>query len=153
MSRPTSSPPTKDTVSDLLLPLEDLRVRIFVLLGGFGLIALLATARWLTPDARGLGTHEQLGLPPCGFYLWYGLPCPSCGMQHRPMHPAQILAWIILYCPSDAPRAYSHHPSCGTQHRPMHTALMLAWIILHCPSNALWAYSHHSSCGTILRVW
>ena len=80
MSRPTSSPPTNDTVSDLLLPLEDLRVRIFVLLGGFGLIALLATARWLTPDARGLGTHEQLGLPPCGFYLWYGLPCPSCGM-------------------------------------------------------------------------
>ncbi|NBO19844.1 MAG: DUF2752 domain-containing protein, partial [Proteobacteria bacterium] len=40
----------------------------------------LSNVRWLTPDARGLGTHEQLGLPPCGFYLWYGLPCPSCGM-------------------------------------------------------------------------
>lgn len=80
MSRPTPNQTSEEAAIDLLLPLEDFRVRIFVLLGGVGLLALLVTARWLTPDARGLGTHEQLGLPPCGFYLWYGLPCPSCGM-------------------------------------------------------------------------
>lgn len=66
--------------SDSPLPLKDMRVRIGVLLAGLALLAILATARWLTPNPRGLGTHEQLGLPPCGFYLWYGLPCPSCGM-------------------------------------------------------------------------
>lgn len=80
MDRPIPTSTPQQVAVDSLLPLEDFRVRIFVLLGGLGLLALLATARWLTPDVRGLGTHEQLGLPPCGFYLWYGLPCPSCGM-------------------------------------------------------------------------
>jgi hypothetical protein len=31
-----------------------------------------------SPDARGHGTHEQLGLPPCGWAL-QGYPCPTCG--------------------------------------------------------------------------
>ena len=41
---------------------------------GFGL------ARWLTPAAAGLGTHQQLGLPPCTVRALCGVPCPSCGM-------------------------------------------------------------------------
>ena len=44
------------------------------------LLALLATARTLTPDARGHGTHQQLGLPPCTFYVIFQRPCPACGM-------------------------------------------------------------------------
>jgi len=43
-------------------------------------VLLLALGRHLKPDPRGLGTHEQLGLPPCGFYLATGLPCPTCGV-------------------------------------------------------------------------
>ncbi|MBL8756480.1 MAG: DUF2752 domain-containing protein [Planctomycetes bacterium] len=31
------------------------------------------------PDARGHGTHEQLGLDPCGWPIHYGIPCPTCG--------------------------------------------------------------------------
>ncbi len=31
------------------------------------------------PDPRGLGTHEQLGLEPCGFLQVRGYPCPTCG--------------------------------------------------------------------------
>lgn len=31
------------------------------------------------PDPRGFGTHEQLGMDPCGFVLHYGFPCPTCG--------------------------------------------------------------------------
>jgi hypothetical protein len=27
-----------------------------------------------------MGTHEQLGLPPCNFKTLAGVPCPSCGM-------------------------------------------------------------------------
>lgn len=43
--------------------------------------AVLVLARFLTPDPRGLGTHEQLlGLAPCSFVLTTGLPCPTCGM-------------------------------------------------------------------------
>lgn len=40
------------------------------------LTILLARA---VPDARGHGTHEQLGLPICGWPLHYGVPCPTCG--------------------------------------------------------------------------
>ena len=42
--------------------------------------ALLALAAWLTPAAEGHGTHEQLGLPPCGWLVVTGHPCPTCGM-------------------------------------------------------------------------
>jgi len=44
------------------------------LLGGFAL------AFMLTPNPRGFGTHESLGLPPCTFRALFGIPCPSCGM-------------------------------------------------------------------------
>ena len=43
-------------------------------------LAVVATAAWLTPDPSGLGTHVQLGLPPCGFLVATGLPCPGCGL-------------------------------------------------------------------------
>jgi len=42
--------------------------------------AVLTLARWLQPDDRGFGTHQQLGMPPCSFVLTTGLPCPTCGM-------------------------------------------------------------------------
>lgn len=45
-----------------------------------GCTALLAIAAVLEPDPRGLGTHQQLGLPPCGFLTLTGLPCPGCGL-------------------------------------------------------------------------
>lgn len=42
--------------------------------------AVLLVAAMLEPDARGYGTHAQLGLPPCGFLLLTGAPCPGCGL-------------------------------------------------------------------------
>lgn len=44
------------------------------LLGGFVLAARLE------PNTRGYGTHQQLGLPPCTFRMFFGVSCPSCGM-------------------------------------------------------------------------
>lgn len=44
------------------------------------LLTLLVTARMLTPDVHGRGTHEQLGLPPCAFSVLFHRPCPACGM-------------------------------------------------------------------------
>jgi hypothetical protein len=44
-----------------------------LLIAGFGLAAAVQ------PDPRGYGTHQQFGFPPCGFYVLFGVPCPSCG--------------------------------------------------------------------------
>jgi hypothetical protein len=47
---------------------------------GAGLWSVLVVAFFLRPDPRGVGTHEQLGLPPCMFSVVCGFRCPSCGM-------------------------------------------------------------------------
>jgi hypothetical protein len=52
---------------------------------GLGLAVVFAVAWHLDPyradgSPRRMGTHEQLGLPPCSFKVATGLPCPSCGM-------------------------------------------------------------------------
>ena len=51
-----------------------------------GLAALLAVAVALKPSPLGLGTHQQLGLPPCSFQVLFGWPCPSCGMTTSSAH-------------------------------------------------------------------
>ena len=57
---------------------------------------VLSTAWGLDPDERGHGTHEQLGMAPCGFLATTGRPCPSCGMTTSFSHMAhsQPLAGI-----------------------------------------------------------
>lgn len=41
---------------------------------------LLLVAGRLQPSAAGLGTHQQLGLPPCTTRVMFGIRCPGCGM-------------------------------------------------------------------------
>lgn len=57
-------------------------------------VAILSA--WLSPDRRGFGTHQQLGLPPCSFEAATHVPCPGCGlttsftnMAH--LHPVDAL--------------------------------------------------------------
>ncbi|HEU0175376.1 MAG TPA: DUF2752 domain-containing protein [Blastocatellia bacterium] len=50
----------------------------------------LITARLLQPSPRGVGTHEQLGLPPCVFLRLTGIPCPSCGLTTCFAHAARL---------------------------------------------------------------
>jgi len=57
------------------------------LAGGAGL-ALLLVAAFLRPSDGGLGTHQQLGLPPCGWIVAADMPCPSCGMTTAFSHAA-----------------------------------------------------------------
>ncbi len=46
---------------------------------GVGL-ALVGVAVYLSPDPSGMGTHQQLGMPPCTSVVITGYPCPTCGM-------------------------------------------------------------------------
>jgi hypothetical protein len=43
-------------------------------------IVLFLVASRLEPSSRGLGTHQQLGLPPCSMRVLLGIRCPGCGM-------------------------------------------------------------------------
>lgn len=45
-----------------------------------GSVSVLGIALWLKPSPAGVGTHTQLGLPPCGILAATGYPCPGCGM-------------------------------------------------------------------------
>ncbi|WP_218932074.1 DUF2752 domain-containing protein [Adhaeretor mobilis] len=47
---------------------------------GVLLTVLLVVASRLTPDDRGFGTHEQLGLAGCWVQATVGWLCPACGM-------------------------------------------------------------------------
>ena len=54
------------------------RIRAAALSGS--LIAVFIIAALLTPDARGLGTHEQLGFGACPSLTFFHIPCAFCGM-------------------------------------------------------------------------
>lgn len=75
-------------------PLERTLVLAFALIG----FAALTLARALTPDPRGFGTHEALGLAPCRARAISGEPCPSCGAT-------TALAWALRGEPARAVRA------------------------------------------------
>ncbi len=79
-------------------PISPLRwyQRILMGLGGLVLAILLATAAWLTPSSAGLGTHQQLGLPPCTLVQLTGTRCPSCGMTTSWSHLMKGNVWGSL---------------------------------------------------------
>ncbi len=54
-----------------------------------GLLSVLIIAAMLRASPSGHGTHTQLGLPPCGWVLALGKPCPTCGMTTAFTHMAQ----------------------------------------------------------------
>ena len=51
-------------------------------------LVVLTLAAVLPPSERGLGTHEALNLPGCGWINTMDLPCPTCGMTTAFAHAA-----------------------------------------------------------------
>lgn len=59
-------------------------------------LGLLGLAAWLAPDPAGMGTHRQLGLPPCSMVAATGYPCPTCGMTTAFSHTIRG-QWISAF--------------------------------------------------------
>lgn len=74
MSRRMSAPPPQPPHSRALAS------RLLYAGLAAGAAAVLGVARLLTPSSDGMGTHQQLGLPPCTFHTLTGHGCPGCGM-------------------------------------------------------------------------
>jgi hypothetical protein len=62
--------------------------RIVAAVVALGATVILGLAAWLDPAPAGLGTHEQLNLPACGWIAVAELPCPTCGMTTAFAHAA-----------------------------------------------------------------
>jgi hypothetical protein len=54
-----------------------------------GAAVIFALAR-VAPDPRGHGTHELLGLAPCGFAQIHRAPCPTCGITTAACHVVHL---------------------------------------------------------------
>lgn len=61
---------------------------VFLGLSAAGVVGILALRVLTSPDARGHGTHEQLGLPACTLMQLTGFPCPGCGVTTSLSHLA-----------------------------------------------------------------
>lgn len=88
-----------------------------MLLLALGMAAVFGVARWLEPDPRGFGTHQQLGLPPCHFRWVTGHSCPTCGMT-------TAFAWFVR---GRLDRSWEANPA-GVFLAPMCLALV-PWLI------------------------
>lgn len=69
------------------------RARAIAVVVLVGCLAPLSVAAWLTPDELGVGSHQQLGLPPCSMLTLVGYPCPTCGMTTAFAHTVRGELW------------------------------------------------------------
>ncbi len=88
-----------DTVNDgaPAFVLVTRRERVRAAAAAFGALVILVVGAVLVPDGRGVGTHEQLGLPPCTTYRLFSIPCPFCGMTTAFAHMAHGHAYEAFH--------------------------------------------------------
>jgi len=75
--------------------IEPMRRKVWLILPGV-FLSITLVAVLLTPDPSGHGTHRALGLPPCLFFYFTGLLCPSCGLTTSFTYLAH-LEWLQAF--------------------------------------------------------
>lgn len=77
---PEASPSANQHPKPACLSPRSLKIRLIAVMIALLPLSLLGVARTLQPNRQGLGTHQQLGLPPCSLRVLAGIRCPACGM-------------------------------------------------------------------------
>jgi len=130
----------------------------------YGILALVLAAAlglaflgsFLTPDARGLGTHEQLGFAPCMPMARWGIPCPGCGVttavtlaaQGRPLDSfltqplGFLLALLVVLGAVAAPLAHLAGRDLGEDARRLPTGRL--WKVAVVVTALAWAWKLYS---------
>lgn len=85
---PPASTPAPTAARDRGVRRTDLTGRAIGGVVSLGAAVVLGLAAWMEPAGAGHGTHTQIGLPPCGWAVVLGLPCPTCGMTTAFAHAA-----------------------------------------------------------------
>jgi len=78
-------------------PIDVVGTRVIAGLILAGCVAILSVGAYLTPSPAGVGSHEQLGLPPCSFLAVTGYPCATCGMTTAVAHVAHGHLLMAFY--------------------------------------------------------
>ncbi|MEM6689886.1 MAG: DUF2752 domain-containing protein [Planctomycetota bacterium] len=113
-------------------------------------LLLLVVARFLSPSPRGLGTHQQLGLPPCSLRVMLGIECPACGMTtswshftrgqwidalHANYAGVMLAAFFVAFCPfalwhllRDRRMPTATLPTCAVAVFGMMFAMIFRWL-------------------------
>lgn len=110
---------------------------------GAGVAAVWLLAAWVEPAASGVGTHLQLGLPPCGFRTLAGLPCPACGLTTSFAHLARgqlVNAW----------QAQPLGVLLGAVSWLWLGLCAYGWLRRLAPGDALWRWQAHKQLGVLL---
>lgn len=79
---------TPEIIPDRRIRLHSRQRRVMGAIVALGSGSLLMVAAILSPSEEGLGTHQQLMLPECGWITIFDLPCPTCGMTTAFSHAA-----------------------------------------------------------------
>ncbi len=66
------------------------RTRLLCVVLALLVAAPLVLAARLSPSAAGHGTHMQLGMPPCGWAIYFNKPCMTCGMTTAFAHAVRL---------------------------------------------------------------
>lgn len=116
-----ASPSARTRAAPVAANREPVIGRVVAIIVAVALLTPLVLATFIIPSPSGHGTHEQLGMPACGWALYFGKPCITCGMTTAFAHAVR---GHLLIAATTQPMGLAIALACGVGFwGAMHTAI------------------------------